>query len=227
MRICITQGTDPKIIGFTNALNSIIPNAEIMVWNSNTPIMKMMQELNPNILFFTNTDCTPSHLAYCKAAFPNTKFVLLDKQNDNYDVDLKISLANKSGEKYLDFLGDSVLYANGEFKDKFKSDLCIMSSKNMAENRSLMNWINSISNMFNIKIFGYPAPSAYYLGNVQLHDIRHIIASSKGVIMADPEWYYNSIFNNRIPICFKDESINQKYTFKRKIEWSMVIILEY
>ena len=213
MKICITRSLNPKIIGITNALNALMVNTNMVFWDSNIPLMKMMNDVSPDILFFTNKDLTPNHLEYCRKSFPNTKFVLIDQNNNEYDVDLKISLINKLDEKYLDFLADNILYNNGEYKEKFKSDFCIMSNQSMSENKLLMRWINTIGENFNIKIFGHPVNSAYYLGNIQLEHIKHIIASSKGIIMCDTEWYNNAIANNRIPICFWGKSINPKYTF--------------
>lgn len=211
MKICVTRSPNPKIVGMAQALSSIINNAQFLYWDSNAPIFKILKEVAPDVVFFTPDDIEEQHLVYCKAESPNTKFVLIeDKEPVQYEhIDFKISLINQNEKYYLDYLADPTLFSNGESNEQLACDFLIFSSPVM-QDKNISGWINTICSNYNVKIFGNAFSSPYYLGAIDVIDVKHAIQSCKGLIALNNEWYFNTLMNKKIPMCLGSNSNNNK-----------------
>lgn len=210
--ICISRSNNQKILGLSQALMKVMPENSVSYWDSRMPALRMLSELNPNVFFFTNEDVQKQHIPFIRQNNPNTKLVLMDLANEDYDVDLKIDINNKAGDRHLEYLADETMFSTGIETDS--CDFVVISDEHLASNRNFFDWVTAIGDKFKVRIFGSPIPSPYYLGSVNLSELGIEIKSCKGCITFSDNWYHSILYNKVFPIVFnKNPENNDKYIF--------------
>lgn len=215
MNVFISHNQNPKIIGLAQGIKQAT-GYNVQYWNNQMPIFGLLEQVPIDILFFTNQDISPVHFDYCKNTFPNIKYVLMNTlpNSHEYNVKYKIDLYNGSEEYFLDFLADTELYLNGTHRPYFNSDFTVICNQEISNNNLFTTWISNIAEKFNVKIFGAKTNSPYYLGNIDLAMIKDIIASCKGMILFDDQWYNNLLINQKIPLTFLNKTDKkEKFVF--------------
>jgi len=112
----------------------------------------------------------------------------------------------------LKYLINKELVCNGEYKKEYETDFLLFTDhldcpKGMEqEYKRFLDHLNWIGDTYSLKIYGpIKIDSPYYLGDADKNDYKHIIASSKAMLMHSSIWYESACINGKIPLVFESD----------------------
>lgn len=172
----------------------------VVIWEPRVkPLLDMMYELKPSIIFHTNGELGPA----------------MDLAKEKY----KTNWYNLN-ERPLVGKTDLVKYLGARPQDKYRCDIGLFNY--YLESSDLSNWSN-----FKVRIWGNkPMETPFYVGELKSEDRKHAVASSTHWICYTQEEIQNARLCRTNPIWFNALGVPTRNLTKEVLDYAQKIAIE-